>query len=363
MTNRDVIKFHPTTSTSLTIRLSPKLARSMGHVSSIFIHLNDKNVNTMRINQSLMSSLTKEDCYIEIFDWNVVQKEAEIIIKRAGEDLLKPEELMRRWNKQISPYTNCKMKFSKHGKCILKHFQDKAAIVMDENLATTISHSYCLFGNTEYWAWYKYGDKANKPKDHEWRVRIYKDQLRPTYEYKNHQFEYEVFPRRHSVPSLLKELSEGLTKKLKEKTAKKLEIKFSLDNNYTKIELPHQSFLQFTSNLAKMLGFDQTKFLEGTHISRILPATLDQHEQEIFVYTDLCDPMSYGNQQRRILQSFIHNKDKEHGMVERWFEPINYMSMMKQTIDSIIIKLLDKDGQPLPMFYGKTVATLQFRQV
>ena len=357
---RNEIKFHPS-SYSLSIRLSNALAKLLESEENRFISLNDLKFNFSKLKLS-NTLVNKDDFNIRIFDWRVIHQEAEIILKKRGEDLLARDELIKRWNKQVRPYIQCKLYFSDQGKCIIYLLDEKSAIIMDKNMASTVSHPHCIFGSSEYWGWYLYGEKQDNPKEHEWSIKIYKNRLRKGYEYRHSEFDYEVYPRRHSVTSILEELSKGLSKRLRENIKFKVEIKFSLEDNYTKIELPHGSFIEMTSNLAKMLGFDQTKFETGNHISRILPATLDQREQEIFVYTDLCDPLSYGNQQRQIFQNFVHNKDKDYGIVEKWFEPIHYQPLMKQNIDLITIKLLDRTGQPLPIMNGKTVVTLQFRR-
>ena len=125
--------------------------------------------------------------------------------------------------------------------------------------------------------------------------------------------------------------------------------------------LPPRTSLTLSKNLAKTLGFDYTTLSGLRHLSTNLPMTRDRQEQDMFIYSDLCDPLHYGNEQRRILQHFVHAKDSEEALIEKWFEPIVYQPLMKQYIDKIKIQILNSDMLPQTM-RDKTIVTLNFRK-
>ena len=361
----------------LTIRFRPKMAKFLGYGHKIFLHLSpdNKNTSTMRPIHEI-NQLTQDDFYMNIFDRYVVAMEGEVLLKTSREDLLTKEEFVKRWNERVGKHIKIKASFN-NNKCILRLYDPKSAIVMSKNLHSTISHEPVMFGGGEYWGWKLYGENTEDYDitDRTWTVKIFKEPLRLTERYLHHSFDYELYPRIYSIPTFVSRLTKDLTKKLRELTEDTAAITFSLQDNFTKIEIPHQTTMVLSPNISSMLGFNDVIFKskspfenelnygreDAQFMSQILPATLDKREQEIFVHTDVCDPMSYGNQQRRILQHFIHNKGKDEGIVEKWFKPIIYQPLMKQMMDSITMKLLNREGTPLP-FHNKTIITLHFRK-
>ena len=112
-----------------------------------------------------------------------------------------------------------------------------------------------------------------------------------------------------------------------------------------------------------MLGFDQTTFQEKVHLGTVLPATLDKREQQIFIYLNIVDMMSFGSEKRPMIQHFIHNKDVSHGIEERFFDPIIYQPVTKTMIESLTVQLIGGHLQLLTIKDSKTIVTLHFRKV
>ena len=175
-------------------------------------------------------------------------------------------------------------------------------------------------------------------------------------------FSYELYPRQLTIPKLLTTLNEQLAQFLKKACCTE-PLSFTLSDHFVKLELPQYVTLKLTPNLVSMLGFDQTTFQEKMHLGSVLPATLDKREQQIFIYLDIVDMMSFGSEKRPMIQHFVHDKDASHGIVERFFDPIIYQPVTKNMIDSLTIQLIGGHQQVLTIKDSKTIVTLHFRKV
>ena len=112
-----------------------------------------------------------------------------------------------------------------------------------------------------------------------------------------------------------------------------------------------------------MLGFKQTTFQGATHLGSSLPAALDKREQDIFIYLDIVGLMHFGNEKRRIIQHFIHDKNESNTIEERFFDPIIYQPVTKQLIESLTLQFLDQQQHVLTIKDSKSIVTLHFRKV
>ena len=191
---------------------------------------------------------------------------------------------------------------------------------------------------------------------------IYKDELKTTTKVEKLHFNYEISPRQLTVPQLLTTLSDQLTQFLKQSGSTET-VHFTLSDHFVKLKLPLHVSLKLTPNLVSMLGFDQTTFQEKVHLGTVLPATLDKREQQIFIYLDIVDMMSFGSEKRPMIQHFVHDKDASHGIEERFFNPIIYQPVTKNMIDSLTIQLIGGHQQVLTIKDSKTIVTLHFRKV
>ncbi len=137
----------------------------------------------------------------------------------------------------------------------------------------------------------------------------------------------------------------------------------SFENNYTKLSIGENVSVEISTNLMFMLGFDKTNFDKGEHLSINLPATIDKQEQRLFILSDIAQPINYGTQKENILQEFVHDYEQNYGIVEKRFEPINYVPVARNYIDTLRFKITNMLFYPIDMIDSKTILVLVFQKV
>ena len=252
------------------------------------------------------TKLKPDDFKVMFFDRNVVKRHERIILKDKGEVNLSHDEFIQRWKERV--HVSSKVEFIKE-KLVIHLYDGMVALVFNSCLLETIRFTEVIFGSGSYWANNTYLLKNDTCTSDVWSVDIYKDELASTVVSKVAHFNYELYPRQYTIPKLLTALNKRLTQFLKRKTNSIEAVRFSLSDHFTKLELSPHVTLTLSPNLVSMLGFEQDTFTESTYLSSILPTTLDNREQEIFIYLDIVDPMSYGSEKRQMIQHFIHNKE------------------------------------------------------
>ena len=355
LTPTDSIHYH-SPNKSLIVRFPNATGKLLGYQYTVF-----GKPGTLTVPQ-LQKNVSNDNYSMMIFDPNVVAIHAVVIIKKSNEDFLSREELIKRWNDNVRSKIKSKLEF-KSNKVVISLYNHKSAIMFNTYFEKVISQEQILMGHGEFWGNHHYGPRRDLPNpgEGEWKITIYKDDMKKTLSVTHHWLDYELYLRNITISDLLTSLSTNLTKLLQSNTKDKSEIIFSLDNNLTKMILPPDTTITFSNNLRKTLGFKQCEMSGIEHISTNLPITRDRQEQDMLIYTDLCDPVQYGNEKRRILQYFIHAKQDKELLIEKWFEPIVYQPLMKQYIDKITLQILSRDMVPQVM-RDKTIVTLHFRK-
>ncbi|MEL7520600.1 MAG: hypothetical protein AAGJ80_03075, partial [Cyanobacteria bacterium J06553_1] len=112
-----------------------------------------------------------------------------------------------------------------------------------------------------------------------------------------------------------------------------------------------------------ILGFKDTVFEAGSHESAHMPATLQDHEQILYVETDVIAPILFGIQKLPLLREFIHDLNAKQAIIEKRFEPLSFIPIAKKFIPQIHIVIANQLGAPISIKDTKTVATLHFRRV
>ena len=361
VTARDPSLYFTTDLNGFAIRLTSNMANYLGYQWRIF--LNNRGRPYLQSYTNRHQKLKPKDFYIMIFDRNVIKRDTRIILKAKGEPMLSPTEFLKRWTERIQKKVNITALFKKH-KLVL-HVQDQnLAVVFNRCLLDTIRFEESVFGKGKFWANHAYHPIKDglKPEEDDWIIDIYKDELKSTTTVEKMHFSYELYPRQLTIPKLLSTLNEQLTPFLKKACCTE-PLSFTLSDHFVKLELPQYATLKLTPNLVSMLGFDQTTFQEKMLVGSLLPATLDKREQQIFIYLDIVDMMSFGSEKRPMIQHFVHDKDAAHGIVERFFDPIIYQPVTKNMIDSLTIQLIGGHQQVLTIKDSKTIVTLHFRKV
>lgn len=347
----------------LSIRMSRQLTLALGYQWRVFLSMHSRALINSDLILSEIAKLKADDLSIKVFDRNVVKRKARILFKARGEAALSKDDFLNRWKEKIQPIFNARVDF-KSDKVVISIMNDDAgAITFHPAMNHAIQHEEALFGQGEYWANYVYLHKRQRRfEDDEWIIDIYGDEMKTVQIPHRVEILLELYPRHYTLDQLMTFLSKTLTLKLQQNNAHGAVV-FSLDKQFTKLQQPEEAVMELSSNLANILGF-KTLVLKGNHhISNILPATLDQREQEIYIHTDITDRMNYGDGKRQMLQHFIHNKPHAYGIVEKFFNPIVYQPVVKNHINHIHIQLLGNYEQQLYIKDSKTIVTLHFRLI
>ena len=144
------------------------------------------------------------------------------------------------------------------------------------------------------------------------------------------------------------------------------QLTISPTTHHTELIVPKYMSITFTPNLQVLLGFDQrTRTFAGgsekyTGVHR--PTTLDELEQEVFIYTDIVEETNYGDSRASFLNHFLHNYPRSYGIVQQTFEPIVYLPLLHNFIGNVSIKLLTSWRECITIAESKTLLVLQFRR-
>ena len=92
-------------------------------------------------------------------------------------------------------------------------------------------------------------------------------------------------------------------------------------------------------------------------LSRAIP-------DQMYVYTDICEPRTVGDTQAALLRivSVDTSKYKFDSNVVRHFAPAHYIPLLHHNFRSIVIDIRDQHGSRIPFEYGTLTITLHFRR-
>lgn len=114
-------------------------------------------------------------------------------------------------------------------------------------------------------------------------------------------------------------------------------------------------YVTFHEDLAYLLGFE-------THVlkaSAEAPHRLDKYAQQsvFYIYSDLVSPSIVGNTRANLLQCCPVSGSYGE-MVRHQFNPVRYLDVMYEKVDTISIEILSEQGEPIRFSYGSVVLTL-----
>lgn len=137
-------------------------------------------------------------------------------------------------------------------------------------------------------------------------------------------------------------------------------------------------FVTLHEKIANILGFREaleaqktdTLILKSTINNPVItadtPASLARAiPDQLFVYSDICEPYTVGDTQASLLRIVDINPTKyEFGStVVKRFAPVNYIKLMKNSFQTIIIDIRDAFGKPIAFEYGTLTVTLHFKRI
>ena len=317
-------------------------------------------------------TLTREDFKVHVFLFQLLTLKSRIVIKEEGERFLTQDEFLKRWNNRVRKKYDAELvKTSDDSMLHLDNKAENTAILPSYSLAYFFRNSPILRPGITKIS-YPTDPKDREPinyRDAKWYVYIYGDELKKYSLEEVYQFDIPFLPRKYSkVEDFIKHLDKQfltvVKMKLKDRYDPTLHLcRFTVNNNYTQIEVGSQLQIKLSDNLKFILGFISNNFESGTYLSTTLPATLDQRDQQLFIHADFIHPVSYGSRKEFIMQQFIHDKEDDYGIVEKRFEPISFIPVARNYMDTIHIKITNESFQPIEIRDSKTILVLHFRKV
>ena len=201
-----------------------------------------------------------------------------------------------------------------------------------------------------------------------WTVSVYSNKWEPYYMEQTLTLNYQFRPRLFtSISDLLAFLNKDVVKSLKRKLGQSYNTSthsFSLklvDDRVVFNKGKKLMSLVMSKNLTHLLGF-QENTLDQNVRSATPPTSLKQPTQRVLLMADFINPIPYGERRIPLLQEFVHDS-QGFDIIEKRFEPLSYISVARQSIDTITIQLVNDDESPITAKDAKTVLVLHFRQI
>lgn len=133
-----------------------------------------------------------------------------------------------------------------------------------------------------------------------------------------------------------------------------------LSDKRVKLLVPKQTTVVFGSGIQQLLGFNESSFMDGEHISNY-PIELNAGITEIFVYSDIIEPHRIGETSASLLRIIPLGGEKDDQIVRVYNNPL-YFSLKSNYIETINIELRASTGARMIFNSGKTFLILSFRQ-
>lgn len=123
--------------------------------------------------------------------------------------------------------------------------------------------------------------------------------------------------------------------------------------------------------LLKMLGFESStknkiSIINGEPVTASRPARLlNALPRQLFVYTDISEPVCVGNVRSSLLSIVpVNLKNYTFGNNQyQTFAPVKYIPLMTDNLSTITIDIRDELGEKIPFEFGTLIATLHFRKI
>ena len=314
--------------------------------------------------------LVKADYEVHIFEQNIVKRHERIIIKDYGEAFLTERKLETRWKKRVSEKYDIKL-FFRNNKVIIQNNEKNLALAFSNAFRNIIYHREAIFTNNEWWAdkaYSKNNESEIRAAEVECYVDIFKDDLAFTTTLNQSHFEHTFYPHRFTVEALLMQLNKDMKSRIQANLKDDYNVNhhyclFSLKNNFVIIEISSLMEIALDKLLQTILGFKTANLKPGLHESHTSLTSLNKQIQQFFIHADFIQPISFGTEKHYIFQEFIHQYNYKYDIVERRFQPISYIPIARNYIDTIGIKLTNETYHPIKIKDSKTILIIHFRKV
>ena len=305
--------------------------------------------------------------HVFYFHHLLTHRKMRVSIKLPGEEF-DTKLFVAMWNQRLLPHINCRLEFIKD-KSILHLIDREVGIVLCPALAKAIDQPEPLIRAHTRWSYKTYNPTPSMKEEH-WFVDIHSNELVRTYIPRELLRELIFRPRLFTTSSeLIRFLNDNVMHKLKKELNNMYDVNkhhFQLreDKSKERVTLEVGPWLSITWSpiLSHMLGFGRHIFDKGSHLALKRPASWSDRMQRVLLMTDFIQPVSYGNKELTILQDFIHVV-KGHNIIEKRFQPLSYVPIIRNHIDTITVKLVNEDETAIAAKDVKTVLVLHLKRV
>ena len=350
-------------SPNFTIEISSAMAKSLGFNRH---HVTFTGMGPYR-GGVITDDPVKTKQYIYFFHSQLVEQEKVITVKYPGEKF-DAKSLLTNWNERVKPFTDTMMELSKTNKVILHHLGNEKAAIFSSTLSEGIHHYKPLIHRITRWS-HRVFNFTEKMVNEHWYLEVYNMKMQSFVERVSQHASLKFQPRSFTtVENMITFINENVISLLKAKLEgnfHKEKHTFSLTKRDSRVSLNLGSCLQLSCsrNVSLMLGFDESKFNGGRHEGTFAPRNACSRIQRVLLMTDVIESISYGNHRLQILQDFVHNVNRSGDIIEKRFQPLTFVPLKRNYIDTISIQLVNEYHQQITTIDVKTVVILHFQRL
>ena len=351
-------------SPNFSIEISSPMAKALGFNRH---HVTFTGLGPYKSEVACKDEPIKSKQLVYFFHSFLVQQEKLITLKYPGERCTR-RRLLTLWNERVRPYTETNMEFTKHGKVILHHLTNDKAIIFSPELGDAIDHYKPLIHRQTRWS-FRYFDFPRRMIKKHWFLEIYNMKMQTVIQKHSQHVSLNFQPRSFStVDHMITFINEKVISMLKAKLKDNFHAEkhaFSLTRKDSRVSINLGTWLQLSCsrNVSLMLGFEEVNFNAGKHEGIFIPHDSRSRVQRVLLMTDVIESISYGNHRLQILQDFVHNIHGRGDIIEKRFQPLSFVPLKRNYIDTISIQLVNEYHQQITATDVKTVVILHFQRL
>ena len=184
--------------------------------------------------------------------------------------------------------------------------------------------------------------------------------VQQTFLYKIGSSHYQNIVLKETQYSSIEQLAKALNAGMSKETQTKVKFSFYLSSRKVLVDVKHDTTVWFTGELATVLGFDQDTLIEKK-TSSPYPADINGGFSSMYVYTDIVNAQFVGDVKVPLLR--IVNIDGKYGnTVHASFRNLQYVPVKVNYFETIEVNIKNDQNENVSFEFGKSIATLHFRQ-
>ncbi|CAB4024440.1 Hypothetical predicted protein [Paramuricea clavata] len=184
--------------------------------------------------------------------------------------------------------------------------------------------------------------------------------VQQTFLYKIGSSPYQTVVLKETQYSSIEQLTKALNVGMSKETQTKVKFSYNRSSRKVSVDVKHDTTMWFTGELATVLGFAQDTLIE-MKTSSPYPADINGGFSSMYVYTDIVDVQFVGDVKVPLLR--IVNIEGEYGnTVHASFRNLQYVPVKVNSFETIEVNIKNDQNENVSFEFGKSIATLHFRQ-